>query len=47
MYLDIFNDDAVGISNTSARRLFDLLFLTYGRITDVNLEHNFENMRNA
>jgi hypothetical protein len=47
MYLDILNDEMVGFSNTSAREMLDSLFLTYGSITAVDLEHNFKNMRNA
>jgi hypothetical protein len=37
----------VGFANTSAREIFDHLLLSYGSITDVDLEHNFENMRKA
>jgi hypothetical protein len=44
--LDIFNDEMVGFANTSARELLDHLFLTYGIITAVDLEHNFENIYN-
>jgi hypothetical protein len=47
MYLDIFNDDMVGFANTSTREMLDHLFLTYGSIMTVDLEHKFENMRKA
>jgi hypothetical protein len=47
MYLDILNDDMVGFSNISARQMLDHLFLTYGSIQAVDLEHSFEHMRNA
>jgi hypothetical protein len=45
MYLDILNDDMVGFANISAREMVDHLFMTYGNITEVDLEHNFEQMR--
>jgi hypothetical protein len=47
MYLDILNDDMVGVANTSSRDMLDQLCLTYESITYVDLEHNFENMRKA
>jgi hypothetical protein len=47
MYLDILNDNMVGYANISARDMLDHLFETYGNITAVNLEINFENMRRA
>jgi hypothetical protein len=47
MYLDIFNDNMVGYTNISARGMLDHLFETYGNITAVDLEINFENMRQA
>jgi hypothetical protein len=47
MYLDIFNDNMVGYANISARDMLDHLFETYGNITTINLEINFENMRRA
>jgi hypothetical protein len=47
MYLDILNDDMVGFAYISAREMLDHLFLTYGSITAVDLEHHFENMCNA
>jgi hypothetical protein len=47
MYLDILNDDMVRFANIYARDMLDHMFLTYGSITAVDLEHNFENMRKA
>jgi hypothetical protein len=47
MYLDILKDDMVGCSNIMDREMLDHLFLTYGSITAVDLEHNFEQMRKA
>jgi hypothetical protein len=47
MYLDILNDNMVGYANISARGMLDHLFKTYGNITAVNLEINFEHMRRA
>jgi hypothetical protein len=47
MYLDILNDNMVGYSNISARDMLDHLFETYGNITAVDLEINFEHMRRA
>jgi hypothetical protein len=37
----------VGYANISARGMLDDLFETYGNITAVNLEINFEHMRRA
>jgi hypothetical protein len=45
MYLDILNDNMVGYANISARDMLDHLFETYGNITAVDLEINFEHMR--
>jgi hypothetical protein len=45
MYLDILNDNMVGYANISARDMMDHLFSTYGNITVVDLEINFEHMR--
>jgi hypothetical protein len=45
MYLDIFNDNMVGYANISERDMSDHLFETYGNITAVDLEINFEHMR--
>jgi hypothetical protein len=47
MYLDILNDNMVGYANISARDMLDHLFETYGNITAVYLEINFEHMRRA
>jgi hypothetical protein len=47
MDLDILNDDMVGFANISAREVLDHLFMTYGNITAVDLENNFEQMRRA
>jgi hypothetical protein len=46
-YLDILNDNMVGYANISARDMLDHLFETYGNITVVDLEINFEHMRQA
>jgi hypothetical protein len=47
MYLEILNDNMVGYANISARDMLDHLFETYGNITAVDLEINFEHMRLA
>jgi hypothetical protein len=47
MYLGILNDNMVGYANISARDMLDHLFETYGNITAVDLEINFEHMRRA
>jgi hypothetical protein len=47
MYLDVLNDNMVGFANISARDMLDHLFSTYGNITAMDLEINFENMRRA
>jgi hypothetical protein len=47
MYLDILNDNMVGYAKISARDMLDHLFETYGNITSVDLEINFEHMRRA
>jgi hypothetical protein len=47
MYLEIFNDDLVGFVSTTSRDMLDHLFLSYGSITAVDIEQNFENMRKA
>jgi hypothetical protein len=47
MYLDVLNDNMVGLTNISAIDLLDHLFSTYGNITTVDLEINFEHMRRA
>jgi hypothetical protein len=47
MYLEILNNNMVGYANISARDMLDHLFKTYGNITAVGLEINFEYMRRA
>jgi hypothetical protein len=47
MSLDILNDNIVGYANISARGMLDHLFETYGNITAVDLEINFEHMGRA
>jgi hypothetical protein len=47
MYLDVLNDGMVGFANISARYMLDHIFGTYGNITAVDLEINFEHMRRA
>jgi hypothetical protein len=47
MYLDILNENMVGYANISAIGMLDHLFETYGNITAVDLEINFEHMRRA
>jgi hypothetical protein len=47
MYLEVLNDNMVGFANISARDMLDHLFSTYGNITAVDIEINFENMRRA
>jgi hypothetical protein len=47
MYIEILNDDLVQFSNTTSRDMLDHLFLSYGSITAVDIEHNFYNMRKA
>jgi hypothetical protein len=46
LYLIIIND-TVGFSNTTARDMLEHLFLSYGSITAIYLEHNYENMQKA
>jgi hypothetical protein len=41
------NDDLVGFANTTSRNMLDHLFLSYGSITAVDIEQNFENMCKA
>jgi hypothetical protein len=47
MYLDIFNENMVVYANISERDMLDHLLETYGNITAVDLEINFEHMRRA
>jgi hypothetical protein len=47
MYFDILNDNMVGYAKISAIDMLDHLFQTYGNITAVDLEINFEKMHQA
>jgi hypothetical protein len=47
MYIEILNDDLVGLANTTSLFKLDQLFLSYASITAVDIEHNFENRRKA
>jgi hypothetical protein len=47
MYLEVLNENMVGFATISARDKLDHLFGTYGKITAVDLEINFEHMRRA
>jgi hypothetical protein len=47
MYLEVLNDNMVGFANISARDVLDHLFITYGNITTVDIEINFEHLRRA
>jgi hypothetical protein len=47
MYLDILNANMVGYANISSRDVLDHLLETYGNITAVDLEINFEHMLRA
>jgi hypothetical protein len=47
MYLDVLNENMVGFANISSRDMLDHLLSTYGNITAVDLEINFEHMRRA
>jgi hypothetical protein len=47
MYIEILNDDFFGFANTTSRDMLGHLFLSYGSITAVDIELNFENMRKA
>jgi hypothetical protein len=47
MYLDILNDNMVGYTNISSRDRLDHLLETYGNITAVDLEINFEHTSRA
>jgi hypothetical protein len=47
IYLDVLNDNMVGFANISARYMLDHLFGTYGNVTAVDIEINFEHMRRA
>jgi hypothetical protein len=41
MYLEILNNGMVEFANTTARDTIDHLFISYGSITAVDLEHNW------
>jgi hypothetical protein len=47
MYLEILTDNMVGYTNISEIDMLDHIFETYGNITAVNLEINFEHMRQS
>jgi hypothetical protein len=47
MYLEILNDNMMGYANISERDMLDHLFETYGNITSVDLEINFERIHRA
>jgi hypothetical protein len=47
MYLDVFNDNMVGFANISIRDMMYNLLCAYGNITAVDLEINFEHMRQS
>jgi hypothetical protein len=47
MYFDVLNDNMVGFAHISSRDMLEHLFSTYGNITAVDLEINFEHMRRA
>jgi hypothetical protein len=47
LYLDVLHDNMAGFSNISSRDMLDHLFGTYGNITTVDIEINFEHMRRA
>jgi hypothetical protein len=47
MHLKLLNNNMVGFSNITARDMLEHPFLSCGSITAVDLEQNWENMRNA
>jgi hypothetical protein len=47
IYFDILNDGMVGFANITAWEMLDHLFITYGNITAVDLENNFEQIHRA
>jgi hypothetical protein len=47
MYVDVLNNDMVDFSNITAGDIVDHLFISYGNITVVDLENNFEHMCRA
>jgi hypothetical protein len=44
MYLDVLDDDMVSFANITPREMLDHIFISYGNITAVDLENNFEKM---
>jgi hypothetical protein len=47
MCIEILNNDLVSFANTTSRDMLDHLFISYGSITAVDIEQNFENMRKS
>jgi hypothetical protein len=47
MYLDVLNDEMVGFANITSWGMLYHLFMSYGNITAVDLENNFEQMHRA
>jgi hypothetical protein len=47
MYIEILNDELFGFANTTSQDMLDHLFISYGSITAVDIEQNFENMRKS
>jgi hypothetical protein len=47
MYIEILDYYLVGFANTTSRDMIDHLLLSYGIITAVDIDQNFDNMRNA
>jgi hypothetical protein len=47
IYVDVFNDNMVGFADVSDKDILDHLFSTYGNITAVDLEINFEHMHRS
>jgi hypothetical protein len=47
MYLEVLNYDMVGLANITARAMLDHLLITFGNVTAVDLENNFEHMYRA
>jgi hypothetical protein len=47
MHLDVLNDGMVGFAIISVRAMLDHIFITCGKITEVDPENNFEHMRRA
>jgi hypothetical protein len=47
MYLDVLYDEMVGFANITAQEILDHRFMSYGNITGVDLENNFEKNHRA